>query len=140
METKTCSKCIQNKVLSEFTKNKAKKDGYNSYCKQCNKNYQKVHYENNKLYYIDKKNIRKDFIREFINRVKRKSKCSNCSENHIACLDFHHMNTFKKDFSISVATQLGISMTTLKEELRKCIILCSNCHRKLHYKEDNKIN
>ena len=133
METTICSKCDQIKVLSEFTKNKAKKEGYNNYCKQCNKEYQKTHYENNKIYYIDKKNIRKESIKNFINRIKRLSQCSKCSEKDIACLDFHHVNDLEKDFNISIALQLGVSMSILKKELRKCIILCSNCHRKLHY-------
>ena len=133
METKICSKCNQTKVLSEFTKNKAKREGYNNYCKQCNKEYQKTHYENNKTYYLDKKNIRKESIKNFINRIKRLSQCSNCSEKDIACLDFHHVDNLEKSFNISIALQLGVSMSILKKELRKCIILCSNCHRKLHY-------
>lgn len=133
METKVCSKCNQIKTISEFTKNKAKKDGYNNYCKDCNKEYQKIHYDNNKDYYINNKNNRKRFIKEFIDRVKKRSKCSNCSETDIACLDFHHLNDSSKSFNISKSTQLGTSIKVLKEELRKCIVLCSNCHRKLHY-------
>lgn len=43
---KTCSKCKNKKLLSEFSKNKSLKDGYHSQCKECVKEY----YENNKDY------------------------------------------------------------------------------------------
>ena len=35
METKICGKCKTQKELSEFYKNKKKKDGLNGYCKSC---------------------------------------------------------------------------------------------------------
>ena len=34
---KTCKKCNKNKEINEFYKNKAKKDGFDIYCKICNK-------------------------------------------------------------------------------------------------------
>lgn len=36
---KTCNKCKQNKPLTEYTRKKASKDGYNYICKQCRKQY-----------------------------------------------------------------------------------------------------
>jgi 5-methylcytosine-specific restriction endonuclease McrA len=46
----------------------------------------------------------------------------------LAALHFHHINPFEKDFNISSKT----NYEDLKEELSKCIILCSNCHIELH--------
>ena len=49
METKKCSKCGDEKFLSDFYKDKTKKYGVSSICKQCNskvsKNYYKAHKE-----------------------------------------------------------------------------------------------
>lgn len=66
---------------------------------------------------------------------KKTLSCSNCSENHPACLEFHHLDPSKKDFLIS---KIITSKKKLTEELKKCIVLCSNCHRKLHYEEKLK--
>ena len=136
---KKCSKCDKDKSLSEFSKSIKKKDGYNSYCKECNKTYQKNHYQDNKSYYFDKTKQRRKVSKEFIDLIKINNKCLKCSEDDIACLDFHHVDEDKdKDFNISEAYRHGVSIETIKREIDKCIILCSNCHRKLHYYENKK--
>jgi 5-methylcytosine-specific restriction endonuclease McrA len=60
MTTKICSKCKQEKQLSEFQPDKSKKSGYKSQCKECIKNnfsrqkYLKEYRENNKDYFREK--------------------------------------------------------------------------------------
>lgn len=39
MNYKVCNECGEEKPLSEFSKDKNKKDGYSTLCKQCRKNY-----------------------------------------------------------------------------------------------------
>lgn len=74
-----------------------------------------------------------------------KVKCSRCPETHIACLEFHHRDPTKKDFLLSLGVA-KYSVKRLQEEADKCDIICSNCHRKLHWdekqtrKERKKIN
>ena len=61
-------------------------------------------------------------------------KCQICGYNKcIEALDFHHINP--KDKTFNIATKMGMSFEKLKPELDKCILLCSNCHRELHYLE-----
>ena len=45
---KTCTKCGETKEFNAFYKNKTKKDGYNSYCKQCSNTYHKEYVKENK--------------------------------------------------------------------------------------------
>jgi len=45
METKKCSKCGEVKAVSEFNKNKNRKDGLHTYCKKCVKQYYQVNKE-----------------------------------------------------------------------------------------------
>lgn len=45
---KKCCKCSLDKSVSEFSKNKAKKDGLASVCKNCHKEYRHQHYLENK--------------------------------------------------------------------------------------------
>jgi transcription elongation factor Elf1 len=47
LATKTCSSCKEAKFLSEFTLNKAAKDGLQYKCKTCDVTYQKARRENN---------------------------------------------------------------------------------------------
>lgn len=54
--------------------------------------------------------------------------CLVCGYNRcIAALVFHHMKD--KKFSISGSIR---SWNKTKEELDKCVLLCSNCHDELH--------
>lgn len=47
---------------------------------------------------------------------------------HPAAYDFHHLNPKEKDFNIA----LNLNYEDCLEELKKCILVCSNCHRELH--------
>lgn len=73
------------------------------------------------------------------NTLKQESGCSLCGENHIACLDFHHINPSDKVRGISQMITSSYSWDTILKEIEKCVVLCSNCHRKLHYEIDNKL-
>lgn len=49
----------------------------------------------------------------------------------IGALEFHHLDPNEKDFGIS-AKGYTRSWETVKSELKKCVVLCSNCHREVH--------
>ena len=70
------------------------------------------------------------WVREF----KLRYGCALCPERHIACLEFHHLNPAEKDVDISQIIGHW-SMQHLEREIAKCVVLCSNCHRKLHWDE-----
>jgi predicted HNH restriction endonuclease len=42
--------------------------------------------------------------------------------------DFHHKDPNEKDFGISSPSGYGKSMTEVKLEVDKCLLLCRNCH------------
>lgn len=100
-----------------------------------NKLYQRKWYQKNKELQIKRNNETQAKKKEFVLNVRKKSKCVYCNENHIATLDFHHVDAEKKDRTISAMIQDNVSIKRLEEEIAKCIILCANCHRKLHYEE-----
>ena len=57
-------------------------------------------------------------------------KCHECKlVDDPAVYDFHHLDPKQKDFSIG---QQAKSFDKIKSELDKCIMLCANCHRKMH--------
>jgi len=75
---------------------------------------------------------RKDLRLWFLS-VKKTLKCERCPEDHPACLDFHHRDPEKKDVSLAMAIAAGWSKEHVMREMKKCRVLCANCHRKLHY-------
>lgn len=73
---------------------------------------------------------RQKALQGWLSALKRQHGCCICGEADPACLDFHHVNPYKKKLCIS---QLRTpSLAVLKEELSKCLVICSNCHRKHH--------
>lgn len=60
-------------------------------------------------------------------------KCSKCGYNDcIDALETHHVDPNEKDFSLSMRG-LTRSWKKIKKELDKCILVCANCHREIHY-------
>jgi len=54
-----------------------------------------------------------------------------------AALQFHHTNSTGKDFTIgNVANK---SWESIKNELKKCVLLCANCHATMHSTKNDKI-
>jgi hypothetical protein len=68
-------------------------------------------------------------ISKFIADYKREHSCYYCNEDEPIALDFHHIDD--KDIEIGAGKQ-QVSFSKLKQELEKCIVVCANCHRKLH--------
>jgi hypothetical protein len=128
---KICSKCKQEKELTEFNKHRY---GVTSWCKECVRGRSKQHYEENSISLKEKKRLYIQQRREWFNEFKKTLKCIKCGENHIACLDFHHRDPKQKEFSIAGAVSHSNKEKVIKE-LEKCDVLCANCHRKHHYEE-----
>lgn len=54
-------------------------------------------------------------------------RCRLCGyERCVAALEFHHLDPHAKEFGVSQRGAHGIER--LRAEIRKCILLCSNCH------------
>ena len=130
---KICIKCNELKLFSSFYKRTSSIDGYQSICKVCRKEIDASSYKNS---IKRKENIRinsssklKDHNRKLMRRYKKLCGCRLCSENEPVALDLHHRNN-DKEFNPS--SLLSYSTKTLINEIRKCVVLCSNCHRKVH--------
>jgi len=68
---------------------------------------------------------------EAFQSIKNLYKCYFCSEANSVCLDFHHVNPKTKKFNVAKMSG-SFSMENLLNEISKCVVLCANCHRKLH--------
>ena len=68
---KLCKKCNTTKEFLEFSKKKSNKDGLNNWCKECNKEYLKNYYLENKELYSDRS---KEYYELNSNIIKENSK------------------------------------------------------------------
>lgn len=58
-------------------------------------------------------------------------KCCICGYNKCpTALEFHHKNPEEKDFTLGA--NANISFAKANEEIKKCILVCANCHREIH--------
>lgn len=78
--------------------------------------------------YVNKRNnlVKSHFI------LQKGGKCSICGGVFLGCCyDFHHLIPSKKlkDFKWN----WGSKQSKLQSEINKCILICANCHRKLHW-------
>lgn len=91
----------------------------------------------NKLKQKERMKIYQKNIRIKYEEYKRTIRCSLCGiGGHPAIIDFHH-NSGNGGRENSVARLVSASATweRIMKEISKCVPLCSNCHRKLHYEE-----
>lgn len=86
-------------------------------------------------------------FRQFIRFVKRKSelielkggKCEICGyDKNISALDFHHIDPEQKKLSLNSRTLANAKREDILEEADKCMLLCANCHREIHYPNHEK--
>jgi len=56
--------------------------------------------------------------------------CVDCGEHDIRVLELDHLDPQLKKFTISQAVRLGKGWEEVEQELKKCQILCANCHKK----------
>lgn len=133
-KTRKCHICGKEKQENDYFKQKHRKDGFRVECKECTRKCATEYYRKNKekykiraRYFKPQSNQRR---REYIDTIKIKYGCQLCGIKEIVVLDFHHVSD--KDFSINCSD--GCSMKKLVKEINKCVVLCGNCHRKVHAK------
>jgi len=62
--------------------------------------------------------------------------CHICGyDSHPHALDFHHTDSDEKEFTIGCETPFK-DFDSLKSEIGKCEVICTNCHRELESKYD----
>lgn len=60
------------------------------------------------------------------------NKCNICGyEKNISALEFHHIDPSKKEYGIASQGTCHDIKKDL-EEVKKCILVCANCHREIH--------
>jgi hypothetical protein len=110
------------------------KDLYREY----HRAYDKIWYQRHKEEVIERHKKKENEIKQWYQDYKRTLCCMICGENHPACLQFHHRNRVEKSFSIADMARRPTSKQRIINEIKKCDVLCVNCHAKLHWRETHE--
>lgn len=130
---KTCTRCNETKELSAFHKKASiKRDGLQSHCKACEKIAHRNHYEANKNTYVKRSSERRMRLAQEYHAWKTQQKCCRCDETDECCLEMHHFNPSEKEHGLASFAMSNFGNDAWYAELAKCIIVCSNCHKKIH--------
>jgi len=127
-----CGRCLEMRPHDAFYPSviATAKGGW---CKSCTREYYRDLRQQNPHMYADvqrkQRAKKRDFVRSF------KKECAECGENHPAVLDLHHTDPSVKEFNLSWAAANNRATDRLAAEIAKCVVLCANCHRKLHWQE-----
>lgn len=100
--------------------------------------YSKRYYDKNKKEIIKKAKTNKDKSRQEWIAYKSEKRCSHCRKKHPAIIDFHHVIKEGKRSVNYLAVKQSNVQEAIKEAETKCIPLCSNCHRILHWHETQR--
>jgi DNA-binding MarR family transcriptional regulator len=77
---------------------------------------------------IERNSNKRNKIVRFIQEYKAGKKCADCGENYpYWILEFDHLQD--KDFTIAQFRSTTMSLDIVKEEIKKCDVVCSNCHK-----------
>jgi hypothetical protein len=116
-----CKRCKRTKTLSKFA-NAGTIKGVKykrRLCKKC--------------YTISKSKARQK-KRDWYVEYKSTLLCENCGyDKNPRVLHFHHKNKKDKMHNVSDMIGNGYSIDSVKKEINKCIVLCSNCHQENHW-------
>lgn len=100
-------------------------------------------YNDRRAYLSKMTNIRRKRLKGLMIDHKG-GKCQFCGySRYIGALDFHHVDSKKKNFELSM-DELYRSWDLIIKEIDKCLLVCSNCHREIHgglnYPPQKKVN
>lgn len=132
-----CNSCGEDKSEDLFSWQNKSAGIRQKKCKKCHQLYVAEHYQKNKETYVQRaiQSSAKyyDRNRKFLDEYRSNLKCIQCGEDHISTLDFHHVDSTEKDFTVAAFGSKSIKR--IEEEIKKCVVLCANCHRKLHWNQ-----
>lgn len=88
----------------------------------------------------ERNKIERDIIHKIIQTEKLARGCDICGYNKCpAALEWHHTGD-DKNFNPSDVLRKGTvaGLEHYKKETEQCILVCSNCHREIHWKENKE--
>jgi hypothetical protein len=129
---KQCNTCKKIKEFDNFHKKSCSSDGHSNKCKQCQKEYQEQHYQQNKSRIYQNNLSKRAQLAQDVNKLKD-FPCTDCGFKYEPfCMDFDHLSD--KTMAVSKMVHETFSLKRIKEEIAKCELVCVLCHKDRTYK------
>jgi hypothetical protein len=129
-----CPRCETDHPATEFAKSGVDRQGnlrLSSYCKACNREYQRDHYKANSSSYKERAN---EWRREHRNTIYGNvmaylvaHPCVDCGEADPIVLQFDHVRG-NKVAAIASMIRMCRTWAAIAAEIEKCAVRCANCH------------
>lgn len=128
---KTCTRCENDVLLEDFSWANKAKGKRSAWCRPCYKEYDKERWSTDERKTIKK--IQQAAIRkrnqQFLWDYLKENPCP-CGETDPVVLEFDHRTSEGKIGNLSEMASNMKSIQNLRNEIEKCDVLCSNCHRR----------
>lgn len=120
-----CKKCLIDKEETHFSFRNKNTGSLQSYCKECQKLERKEHYGKNKSYFLHRNRKSRARKTKYLIDLRNSTPCADCNKQYpYYIMDFDHIEN-----KIRPVTQMiCYSWRLLKSEIKKCEIVCANCH------------
>lgn len=127
---KKCSTCGEVKSLGSFNVFRKAKDGRQARCRDCCKAWYVTNAARHKTAVSGRADLVRRRNREWVATYLLGQPCQDCGESDIRCLDFDHRPGAKKWKEIGKLVNECASITSIRQEIAKCDVVCANCHRR----------
>ncbi len=65
-------------------------------------------------------------------------RCEMCGyKRNLSALTFHHIDPKMKNFKLDIRSLSNRKFSNIVDELKKCKLVCHNCHAEIHYPQHN---
>jgi L-asparaginase II len=135
---KRCHACKEEKNENTFSLDKTRKDGLQGTCKQCKKETSNKHYIKNKENIQKKLHMFQNETKDIVKKIKENTPCKDCNIKYpFYIMQFDHIK--EKNFIISKGLS-SRSREDVLSEIKKCEIVCANCHATRTYIRAKKLS
>jgi len=129
---KRCCRCNVLKDTSQFHRSAPRRDGLQSYCRDCKREIDREHNVKNPR--RNQGRTREYALRnvKWLYEYLRTKQCEweGCTVNDPDMLGFDHLNPLEKRGHVSTMAHSSWGLKSIQEEVAKCRVLCANHHQK----------
>ncbi len=130
---KLCCHCANDKLLSEFNFKQRAIGRLQPFCRECQHEWNRQHYQRNKSTYIaTAKRHNADYNGANLQRLVDyllHHPCVDCGESDILVLQFDHRDRAAKTRAVSNLLRYS-GWAAIAAEIAKCDVRCANCHQR----------
>lgn len=130
--TKRCCRCKALKDTSQFHRSAPRRDGLQSYCRDCKRAIDREHNVKNPR--RNQGRTREYALRnvKWLYEYLKTKQCEweGCTVNDPDMLVFDHLNPEEKRGHVSTMAHSSWGLRSIQEEVAKCRVLCANHHHK----------